>query len=192
MRNNKVRDMVLSSLFAALMVLGAYVSISLPGGVPITFQLFFAMLAGGVIGSKRASIAMLLYIFMGLVGLPVFSEGASGIGVIFKPTFGYIIGFVICAYVVGFIVEKSKKEKGIKKQVGFFIAPFIGLIIDYAIGVPYLQMIFAKVIGNPITFSTALIYGFWPYIILDLIKAFIIVGVIATVVPRLEREELLA
>ena len=192
MRNSKIRDMVLCALFAALMVLGAYVSIPLPGGAPITFQIFFAMMAGGILGSKLGAISITVYTLMGLVGVPVFAGGASGVGIIAKPTFGYLIGFIVCAYVVGLIVENTKNKKGIEKQIGLIVAPFIGLALDYLIGVPYLYMILKASMGDTMTPSLALAYGFWPFIILDLIKAFVVVGIIATIVPRLEREQLIA
>lgn len=192
MRNNKTRDMVLCALFAALMVLGAYVSIPLPGGVPITFQIFFAMIAGGILGSRLGAISMTVYMLMGLVGVPVFSGGGSGIGMLAKPTFGYIIGFVVCAFVTGFIIEKTKKKEGTPRQLGLLLAPFVGLALDYLIGVPYLFMILKGSMGDTMTPSLALTYGFWPFIVFDLIKAFVVVGIIATIMPRLERERLIA
>lgn len=191
MRNNKTRDMVLCALFAALMVIGAYVSIPLPGGTPITFQIFFAMIAGGVIGSKLGAISMTIYMFMGLVGLPVFAGGSFGPGTIVKPSFGYILGFIVCAYAVGFIIERAKKASGNTKQIWFALAPFIGLALDYLIGVPYLFMVLKSTMGDAMTPSLALAYGFWPFIILDVIKAFVVVGIMLTIVPRLEKENLL-
>lgn len=191
MRKNKTRDMVLCSLFAALMVLGAYVTIPLPGGVPITFQLFFAMLAGAILGAKLGAISMAVYMLIGLVGVPVFSGGQGGLGMLAKPSFGYIIGFMACAYATGLIIEATKEKVGFQKHIGLFLAPFIGLALDYLIGVPYLFMVLKASMGDAMTPALALTYGFWPFIILDLTKAFIVVGIVATIMPRLEREQLI-
>lgn len=183
-----IKDMVLCAVFAALISIGAYVSVPLPSGVPFSLQPFFAMLAGAILGSKRGGISMAVYTLMGLVGLPVFSNGTGGFGMIFKPTFGYILGFILCAYVVGLIVEKSREKEF---KLGFIIAPFVGLIIDYIIGVPYLFLVLKVSMGDAMTPSLALAYGFWPYIILDLVKACIVVSLLFSIVPRLEREGIL-
>lgn len=191
MRNTKVRDMALCALFAALISIGAIYAVPLPGGIPFSLQPLMAMLAGAVLGSKRGAISMMLYTLMGLVGLPVFANGTGGFGMIAKPSFGYILGFIVCAYVVGLIVEKAKKIKGKEKYILLIVAPFVGLTIDYIMGVPYLFFIFKKTMGDAMTPSLALAYGFWPFIILDLIKASLVVGVILTILPRLEKESLI-
>ncbi len=183
-----VKDMVLCALFAAMISIVASVSIPTPSGVPFSLQPLLAMMAGAILGSKRGAISMGLYMFMGLVGLPVFSNGMGGFGMILKPTFGYIIGFVVCAYVVGLIVEKSREKKF---TPGLVIAPFVGIAIDYIIGVPYLYMIFNTVMGSPINVHVALTYGFYPYVILDLVKAGLVVVMIFSLIPRLERNGVL-
>lgn len=183
-----VKDMTLCALFAALISIGAQFSIPISGTVPFSFQPLFAMMAGAILGSKRGGLSMLLYLFMGLIGLPVFSNGTGGIGMVASPTFGYLIGFVVCAYITGFIVEKSRAAKFLP---GMIVAPFVGLALDYIIGVPYLYYVFNFVIGNAIDLSTALAYGFTPFILLDLIKAGIVVSLLLTIVPLLERQGLL-
>lgn len=186
--NYKVKDMVLCALFAALISISAYLSIPMPTSVPISLQPFFAMLAGAILGSKRGAISMTLYMFIGLIGLPVFSGGTGGFGMLVSPTFGYIIGFIACAYVTGLIVEQSRKRNF---TMGLIIAPFIGVLVDYLIGVPYLFVIFNTVMGNAISPYVALTYGFFPYIVLDLIKAGL-VGVLAiSIVPTLSKQGLL-
>lgn len=184
-----VKDMVLCALFAALISIGALGSIPLPGGIPFSIQPLLAMLAGAILGSRRGAISMTLYMFMGLVGLPVFSNGAGGIGYVLTPSFGYIIGFILCAYVTGFIVEKSRAKNF---TLGMVIAPFAGLMVDYIVGVPYLYMIFNIVMGKAIDVNTALVYGFYPFILLDLLKAALVVVVIFALLPRLERQGVLA
>lgn len=186
--NLKVKDMVLCALFAALISISAYLSIPMPTSVPISLQPFFAMLAGAILGSKRGAISMTLYMLIGLVGVPVFSGGASGPGTILSPTFGYIIGFIACAYVTGLIVEKSRKKNF---TAGMMIAPFIGVLVDYLVGVPYLFVIFNTVLGKAISPYVALTYGFFPYIVLDIAKAGVVAAIALSIIPTLTKQGLL-
>lgn len=186
--NNKVRDMVLCALFAALISISAYLSIPMPTSVPISLQPFFAMLAGAILGSKRGAISMALYMMIGLIGIPVFSGGTGGFGLILSPTFGYIIGFIACAYVTGFIVEQSRKRNF---TFGLIIAPFVGVLVDYLVGVPYLFVIFNTVMGNAISPYVALTYGFFPYIALDIVKAGVVAVMALSIVPTLSKQGLL-
>ncbi len=191
MRNNKTRDMVLCALFAALMVVGAQVTISLPSGVPFTLQILFALLAGGILGSKLGAISIILYAFMGFVGLPVFAEGANGAAILAKPSFGYIIGFIVAAYATGFVVERSRKFDVGPKMVSYIFATLLGLALCYLVGVPYLYFFLQKTMGATMTPALALAYGFTPFIVLDTVKAVIVSLLLAAILPRLEKEGLL-
>lgn len=180
-----LKDMALCALFAGLISIVAAVSIPTPGGVPFSLQPLVAMMAGAFLGSKRGAVAMTVYMFLGAIGLPVFSNGTGGIGVIAGATGGYIIGFIFCAYAVGKVVELfGKNEK--TKIFGYILAPFVGLMIDYIIGVPYLYMIFNVVMGKSISFYVAMTYGFFPYILLDLVKAGIVAAMAISMIPRLK------
>lgn len=180
--NTKTRDMIMIALFATLTTVGAYISIPL-GAVPFTFQTLFVMLSGLILGSKKGFMAMLVYVLMGLVGIPVFANGLAGIAIVFKPTFGYLIGFILASYVIGLVHEKTNHF------VFYFIAPFIGLIVIYLVGVPYLYYIFNTIIypETPINALTALKYGFFPFIVFDLIKAALAGFVGMSVIPVLEK-----
>ena len=87
----KTRSLVYCALFTALIAVGAFIKIPIPV-VPFTLQYLFTMLAGILLGSRLGSLSVLAYMILGLIGLPIFSEG-GGIGYVFKPSFGYIIGF---------------------------------------------------------------------------------------------------
>ncbi len=89
----KTTDMVLCAMFAALIAVGAFIRIPIPY-VPFTLQLFFTTLAGLLLGPKLGAASSLVYMITGLIGIPIFTEG-GGPGYIFKPSFGYIIGFVL-------------------------------------------------------------------------------------------------
>ena len=123
--------------------------------VPFTLQFLFTTLAGLLLGSKLGTISVVAYTLLGLAGLPIFSEG-GGIWYIFKPSFGYIIGFCIGTYVTGLIAEKMK-EKTIR---GYITANFTGLFIVYALGMAYYYVICNYVINTPIAVGPLFLYCF--------------------------------
>ena len=182
MKKIETRDMIMIALFATLTTIGAYINIPL-GLVPFTFQTLFVMLSGLILGSKKGAMSMGVYVLMGLVGMPVFANGLAGISIVFKPTFGYLIGFIFASYVIGLLHEK------IDNIFIYFIAPFAGIIVIYLVGVPYLYYIFNTIIypDVPIDFLTALKYGFFPFIAFDLIKAALAGFIGMSVIPILKR-----
>lgn len=96
-------------LFAALTSAGALVRIPLPNTpVPMTLQTVFVILSGLVLGSRLGSASQALYIVMGIVGLPVFASGASGLGYISGPTAGYLLGFIVAPYVAGSLTRAAR------------------------------------------------------------------------------------
>ena len=105
MKTMQTRNLMMCALFAALIAAGAFIKIPIPV-VPFTLQLLFTMLAGLLLGGKLGAISVGVYILMGLIGLPVFVEG-GGIAYIFKPTFGYLIGFAAASYVTGCIAHQA-------------------------------------------------------------------------------------
>ena len=104
MKTNKTKDLMMCSLFVALIVVGAFIKIPIPV-VPFTLQLLFTMMAGLLLGGKLGAASVGIYILMGLLGLPVFAEG-GGFSYVLKPSFGYIIGFAVASYVTGIIANK--------------------------------------------------------------------------------------
>lgn len=97
-----------------------------------TLQFFFVLLAGILLGSKLGALAVLLYVVIGLLGLPIFAAG-GGLAYIVRPSFGYLIGFIAGAYVTGIICEKTN-EIAAKKYV---LAVLSGLLATYMIGLGY-------------------------------------------------------
>lgn len=145
---SKTKSIVYCGLFTALIAIGAFIKIPIPV-VPFTLQYLFTMMAGLLLGSKLGALSVTLYMLLGLMGLPVFAEG-GGIWYVFKPSFGYIIGFIVGAYVTGYIAENMKK-KGIINYLGANLA---GLFFVYAIGMIYYYIIGNYVVDSPI--------GIWP------------------------------
>lgn len=145
------RELVLCALFAALVAVGAFIKIPI-GLVSITLQVLFSVLAGLLLGSRLGAAAVFTYILIGLAGIPVFTQG-GGIGYVFQPTFGYLIGFGVGAYMAGLIVEKSKSKTFITYLTGAF-----ALIVSvYVIGLPYLYVILNYYLGKNVGAGTALV-----------------------------------
>lgn len=139
------RDLVLSALFAAIIVaLGLLPPI--PIGiipVPITAQSLGIMLAGVVLGAKRGTIAVLIVVLLVLIGLPVLSGGRGGLAVLAGPTAGFFIGWIFAAFVTGYLSEKlvNSEQSSLVQGVGFFIAAVIGgVVVLYIFGIAWLTV----------------------------------------------------
>ena len=147
------RGMVLCALFAALIAAGAFLKIPIPY-VPITLQFLFTNLAGLLLGKRRGLIAVCAYIFVGLAGIPVFTQG-GGLGYVFQPTFGYIIGFALGTWLGGLI-----SERGDNSLKTYILGGFANFIVMFGIGVPYYYLIANYYLGKPIAAEALLISGF--------------------------------
>ncbi len=105
-----LRSMVFTAIFAALICVAAPVSVPLPGLVPISLATFAVYLASGILGGKRAALAVTVYVLLGAVGVPVFSGYSGGLGVLFGVTGGYIIGYIPMALITGIFADMQSKK----------------------------------------------------------------------------------
>ncbi|MDE7400514.1 MAG: biotin transporter BioY, partial [Clostridia bacterium] len=142
-------DIAECAVFVALMIAGAYIKIPFPF-MPLTFQTVFAVLAGLLLGWKKGIIAMTVYAFVGLVGLPVFTSG-GGFSYVLMPSFGYIIGFIASAGVAGIAYSKQKK---LWQLILLALAAFL---TDYVFGIAYFIMIW-QLNGNAGLWSAVVSY----------------------------------
>jgi biotin transport system substrate-specific component len=178
-RSITTKHLVLVAFFVALTAIGARVEIPLPY-VPFTLQTFFVLLAGLLLGSRLGALSQIVYVSIGLLGLPVFARG-GGIGYIVQPTFGYLIGFVPAAYVVGVLVEK--KPQAVRSH--FFLASFCGLAIVYVFGLFYLWLCTNLFLGKELDVYQTVKIGF-----LFLLPGAALKGTVAAVVGAEVRKRL--
>ncbi len=143
------KDIILVALFAALTAIGGFVKVQV-GPVPLTLQLFFCSFAGILLGARLGMFSQFIYVLIGLIGIPIFTQG-GGPAYVLNPTFGFLIGFIVAAYVMGKIIEDAKTLSLAK----ILIAVLVGLIVDYLIGIPYFYGIFNFVLSKPMTFVNA-------------------------------------
>jgi biotin transport system substrate-specific component len=157
--STSLRSMVYASLFGALTAVGAYIVIPLPP-VPITLQTLFLGLAAVLLGGRLAALSQVVYLLLGIIGLPVFAGGKAGLGVLFGPTGGYLIGFVVAAFVIGKLVA-------LKNRPGFVwicLSLMAGTAIIYALGVLQLSLV------ARLTPLKALTIGVLPFLPGDAVK----------------------
>lgn len=155
-------DITYIGLFAALIAICSWISI--PATVPFTLQTFAIFTAIGILGGKRSTMAIVVYILMGAIGLPVFSGFTGGIGRLFGNTGGYIIGFLFSAVTVWIITHFFGHSTPV-----MLIAMFAGLIVCYAFGTAWFMALYMKSTG---TVSLGVVLGWCvtPFIIPDTIK----------------------
>ena len=170
------RDMVFCALFAALVAAGAFLGIPVPG-VPFTLQTLFTTLAGLLLGRRLGALSVGVYLLVGLLGIPVFTQG-GGPGYIFQPTFGYLVGFCIGAYITGAIAEKYCN--GFRSDL---LASLAGLIIVYGLGTVYYYLIVHYYLGNPVGARALLVTCCLMTLPGDLVSC----GLCAAIAPRLRR-----
>lgn len=149
------------ALLAALLCVSSYISIRLPfSAVPITAQTLIINLIALLLKPKKAGITVVIWILLGAVGLPVFSNGNAGFGVLAGPTGGYIFGYLIAAILIA--LARGKKNNWIRNIICVIA---IGFPVIYAVGVPWMKAV------TGIDWKAALLTGLVPFLVGDVIKA---------------------
>ncbi len=173
------KRLVSIAIFTALIILGGLISVPIPfTQVEISFQTVFVIMAGLVLGGRDGALSVLVYLAMGLLGLPVFTQG-GGVAYVFKPSFGYLIGFPIGALVSGAMVSKAKN----KTRSRAFAAALVGMIPIYIIGVAYQVLILYYYIGS----SFGAVVSGLPAIAVLAVKDGVLCGLVASLYPALMR-----
>lgn len=184
-KNNKTKDLVLMALFAALTAAGAFIKIPVPV-VPFTLQFLFTTLAGIMLGAKRGAGSVLCYVALGLLGVPVFA-GGGGFSYVLQPTFGYLIGFCVGAYVTGKIAHQTA-EPTTKRLLA---AGFAGLLVVYAFGMVYYWLICEFYIGTGIGLWTLILYCFLLAVPGDILLCAVSAFLAKRLLPVLQKEGVL-
>lgn len=159
--NVRVRHVALILAGTLLVALGAQVSFEILGTpVPVTGQTFGVLVAGGALGFRRGIASLLVYVLLGVVGLPVFAGGDHGIARLIGATGGYLVGFVLAGAIVGRLAELGW-DRNLMGSIG---AMLIGEVAIYAIGVPWLAAVGGLDLG------TAVAKGLTPFLLGDALK----------------------
>lgn len=162
------RDITMTAVFAALAVVAAMLIRYAGSIVPFSLLPFVAMLAGGLLGARLGSLSIIVYILLGLIGVPVFAQAPfGGPAYVLQPTFGFLLGFAGGAYVIGALL-KNREQGGFTR---YFLAMLAGLAVIYLIGLPYLYAVLNFYLGKTVSPAQVLAIGFTPFIVLDLVKA---------------------
>lgn len=171
-----VRGLTYAAFFGALTALGAYLIIPMVP-VPITLQTLFCGLSGALLGSYLGAMSQAVYLLLGVIGLPVFAGGKSGLGILFGPTGGYLVGFVAAAFVTG-------KVMALRRSPSFcwtLSAIGAGQVVLYGLGILQLSLV-AK-----LSLEKALWVGLLPFLPGDLLKITAAAVLCRKLVPYLAR-----
>ncbi|MFE0352967.1 biotin transporter BioY [Streptomyces nigra] len=172
---SRVRDIALVAGGAAVTGLAAQISVPVPGSpVPVTGQTLAVLLVGTALGAGRGFLSLALYALAGMAGVPWFAQGTSGAT---APSFGYILGMILAATVVGALARRGADRTALR-TVG---AMLLGEAIIYAVGVPYLAL------ATGMSASAAIAAGLVPFLVGDAVKAALAMGALPTAWKLLDR-----
>ena len=157
----KAYDIVIIALMTALIAVCSFIAIPV-GALPVTLQTFAVFACVGILGRKRGTISVLVYVLLGIIGIPVFSGFQGGLSVLMGATGGFIIGFLPAVFVSGTVLKKTNRK------IPFMIAAFVaGLIICYIFGMLWYIFVFSSGKADLVSsFSVCVL----PYIVPDIIK----------------------
>jgi len=179
-RQSPIFKLTIGAMFIALTAIGANITSIIPflviGGVPITLQTFFAILAGLVLGSRLGAFTMFAYMLLGLAGVPVFAKFTGGLATVLSPTFGFILSFILVAYIAGKIREKYSH------YVAYIIASLVVLVVNYLIGTNWMYVAYQFWFEAPPELSYSLV---WLWMVAPLPKDIVLSFLAATLAYRL-------
>lgn len=174
-RGSRTAGIVAVSMAAALIIICSWISVPLT--IPVTLQTFAVFTAAGLLGPKKATSSVLVYILLGAVGLPVFHGFTGGFGILLGTTGGYIIGFLFASAAVGLLVKYLGRT-----VPRLIISMTAGLLICYFFGTVWFLFVYIGSIG-PVSLLTVLSWCVFPFIIPDMLK----ISAAAVVVNRLSK-----
>jgi biotin transport system substrate-specific component len=173
------KQLALTALFAALTAIGAFIKITTPWSA-FTLQVFFVFMAGVLLGPKYGLLSQVVYVALGLVGLPIFTQG-GGFQYIFIPSFGFLLSYIPAAWLVGML---TRKNASIPRVV---LACVAGLAVIYAIGLPYMALILNVYMGLGKSLSYVLWQGMILFLPFDALKIVVTALLAKPLVPAIQR-----
>lgn len=180
-----IKKITMMSLFTALIAIGAFIKIPIPV-LPFTLQFLFTMLAGLLMGGKLGAISVAMYIMLGLMGLPIFTQG-GGLGYVVMPTFGYLIGFLIGSYVTGKIANMVPNPS----YKRLLASNFIGLLIVYGLGMVYYYYISNFYLHTPIGIGALFLYCFILAVPGDIVLCIVAAIIAKRLIPVIKKENII-
>lgn len=173
------KQLILTALFAALTAVGAFIKIPTPWSA-FTLQVFFVFMAGVLLGPKYAPLSQLVYVALGLVGLPIFTQG-GGFSYIFVPSFGFLLSYIPAAWLVGMLTQRNCSFPRV------VLACVAGLAVIYLIGMPYMALILNVYLGKGMSVSALLWAGMLPFLPYDALKIVATAVLAKPLVPALKK-----
>ncbi|MDF2558451.1 MAG: biotin transporter BioY [Bacillales bacterium] len=176
MKNFKTFDLVICSLFAALS--GVLSQIAVPiGAVPINLTHISIFVAAGLLGAKRGFISQFIFVLLGAIGLPVFSKFSGGLGVLVGPTGGFIVGYLACAFITGFMIDRFGRS--IKN---LFIAMLVGIVVTYVLGISWFMY------ATKLDLVKSLTICVYPFLLGDFLKIVLSTILVNRLYPLLKKK----
>ncbi len=159
MKKSLTKNLILCALFAALTAVFSQIVVPI-GPVPINLATLAVFIAGGLLGAKYGTISQVVFVMLGLIGAPVFAGFHGGIGAVFGKTGGYILGYILAAFLVGIISQKAK----LTQKILLPIAMLVGLLACYILGTAWFMLV------TGLGLWTSLVYCVFPFIFGDILK----------------------
>lgn len=185
MKSQKTMQMAEIALMSAVLCVISPFTIPVPASsVPLSPALFGVYLAAVLLGVKKSALSVFIYLLLGAVGLPVFSGFSGGIGVLAGPTGGYLVGYLLCAVIVGVVayVEPSGKKRNF---VRYALAMLLGMLACYSFGTIW----FLLIMKGTYTVAQVLLVCVVPYLLFDMIKIIVATAVVMPIKKILRRIE---
>lgn len=176
----QTKKLILAALFAALTAVGAFLKIPFLYS-SITLQLFFTLLAGILLGPKWGALSQIVYVALGLLGLPLFT-GGGGFGYVLYPTFGFLLGLIPAAWIAGKLTEQAPSFLRI------VTACAAATLVLYAIGLPYMALILNVYMGKSLGLWQILMAGMIPFLPGDCLKLLVTGALAPRLLPHVKRQ----
>lgn len=167
MRNKIVKQITLSAIYVALLAIFSWISI--PSTIPFTLQTLMIFIICYTLDCKNAICVIIIYLLLGLVGVPVFSSFNSGLSALLGPSGGFLIGFIPMILIISLLIKNNKENDKITSIIYKVLVSFLGLLICYIIGLIWFMFIYKA----PYDVTSALFKVILPFIIPDTIKMII-------------------